>query len=286
MSVRDALRRRRAAVAAGRAVGPAVRRARARARDRPIARRFVQLLAVSVLGDAGLPPAGPVQRRLPAQLRHGAGADAVHATACAASSATSRRPTSSVAIAGEPSARCGCRVVATTRGAARSAPSAPAIVAWLVSMPLIAYHFEQLNPWAVARRASLLARRSFLALIGGFLKIVLTLLLPCSRASVGDARGGAGRVDAARWSTGSRCCRAATCRCRRHSMLFVVIYYALLFLPLLPLVAAAAAADVQPRAGDGGADARHDPAHRRRGRAARTGRCASRCWRSAPGSAA
>ncbi len=54
---------------------------------------------------------------------------------------------------------------------------AAGIVAWIVSMPLIALHFEQLNPWAVLA-SILLAPIVFLSLIGGFAKIVLTLLWP------------------------------------------------------------------------------------------------------------
>jgi competence protein ComEC len=51
------------------------------------------------------------------------------------------------------------------------------IIAWLVSLPLIAVHFEQLNPWAVFA-SLLLAPFVFLALVGGFAKILLTLALP------------------------------------------------------------------------------------------------------------
>lgn len=54
---------------------------------------------------------------------------------------------------------------------------AGAIVAWLVSFPLVAMHFEQLNPWAVAC-SILMAPVVFLALVGGMLKIMLTLLWP------------------------------------------------------------------------------------------------------------
>lgn len=60
---------------------------------------------------------------------------------------------------------------------AARASLAAAIVAWVVSMPLIALHFEQLNPWAILA-SILLAPVVFLALIGGFLKILLTLLWP------------------------------------------------------------------------------------------------------------
>jgi len=51
------------------------------------------------------------------------------------------------------------------------------VVAWLVSAPIIAFHFDQLNPWATAASLAL-AIPVFLALVGGLLKIVLTLLLP------------------------------------------------------------------------------------------------------------
>jgi competence protein ComEC len=54
---------------------------------------------------------------------------------------------------------------------------AAAVVAWLVSMPLIAWHFEQLNPWAVLF-GILLAPVVLAALVLGFLKVLLTLLWP------------------------------------------------------------------------------------------------------------
>lgn len=54
---------------------------------------------------------------------------------------------------------------------------AAGVVAWLVSAPLIACHFDQLNPWATAASLAL-AIPVFLALVGGVLKIALTLLLP------------------------------------------------------------------------------------------------------------
>ncbi len=52
-----------------------------------------------------------------------------------------------------------------------------AILAWAVSMPLVIYHFNQINPWAIVC-SIVLAPFVFAALIGGFLKIVLTLLWP------------------------------------------------------------------------------------------------------------
>jgi competence protein ComEC len=52
-----------------------------------------------------------------------------------------------------------------------------ALLAWFVSMPLIIFHFNQINPWAMVC-GILLAPFVFLALIGGFAKVVLTLLWP------------------------------------------------------------------------------------------------------------
>jgi competence protein ComEC len=54
---------------------------------------------------------------------------------------------------------------------------AAATIAWLVSMPLIAFHFEQVNLWAIPA-SIILAPIVFVALIGGMLKVLLTLLLP------------------------------------------------------------------------------------------------------------
>lgn len=50
-------------------------------------------------------------------------------------------------------------------------------VAWIVSAPLIAFHFEQLNPWAIPG-SILLAPFVFAALIGGFLKVLLSAAIP------------------------------------------------------------------------------------------------------------
>jgi competence protein ComEC len=66
------------------------------------------------------------------------------------------------------------------RAAARTTIAA-GIVAWLVSMPLIAFHFEQLNPFAIPA-SILLAPFVFVSLIGGFSKVLLTLILPSQSA--------------------------------------------------------------------------------------------------------
>lgn len=54
---------------------------------------------------------------------------------------------------------------------------AAGIVAWLVSMPLIALHFEQLNPWAIFAGIGL-ALFVLLALAAGMLKLLLTFCWP------------------------------------------------------------------------------------------------------------
>jgi competence protein ComEC len=108
----------------------------------------------------------------------------------------------------------------------------PSIVAWAVSMPLIAYHFQQLNPWAVVCSIAL-APVVFVALLGGFLKIILTAFLPMFATTwaaffaipVGWMRH---MVDWLAMLPGSDLPLPA------NSLLFIVIYYALLLIPLIP----------------------------------------------------
>jgi competence protein ComEC len=68
------------------------------------------------------------------------------------------------------------QLIQTARHHLRAALSA-GLVAWAVSLPLIAWHFRQLNPWAIAA-SILLALPVFAAMVGGLLKIVLTMMLP------------------------------------------------------------------------------------------------------------
>lgn len=63
-----------------------------------------------------------------------------------------------------------------------------ALVAWLVSMPLVATHFQQLNTWAVLG-SIVLAPFVFAALVGGMLKVVLTLLLPMLAGPLAEMAG-------------------------------------------------------------------------------------------------
>ena len=50
-------------------------------------------------------------------------------------------------------------------------------VAWLVSMPLVLYHFEQFNPLAIPLGV-LLSPLVVLSLLAGFLKVLLTAIVP------------------------------------------------------------------------------------------------------------
>ncbi len=58
-----------------------------------------------------------------------------------------------------------------------TAAFAAGLVAWFISMPLIAIHFEQLNPWAIPA-GIVLAPVVALSLIAGMLKVLLTLAFP------------------------------------------------------------------------------------------------------------
>lgn len=63
-----------------------------------------------------------------------------------------------------------------------------AVVAWFVSLPIILHHFDRLNPWATVA-SILLAPVVFAGLIGGLLKIVLTLICPPLAWAWADAAG-------------------------------------------------------------------------------------------------
>jgi competence protein ComEC len=113
------------------------------------------------------------------------------------------------------------------------APLAFGVIAWLVSMPLIAYHFDQLNPWAVI--ASLvLSFPVFLALVGGFLKIILTAVLPL---------GAPAWAFVAAWPVWlmRRCVDwlamipGSDVPLPGKSIFLVVLYYAILLLAFLPI---------------------------------------------------
>ncbi len=107
------------------------------------------------------------------------------------------------------------------------------VIAWLVAMPLIAFHFDQLNPWAVIA-SLLLAIPVFLSLTAGFLKIILTCCFPfaahlwatLAAIPVAWMRHGVDWLAHIPFSD---------MPLPAHSVLFVFIYYGLLLLPLVPI---------------------------------------------------
>ena len=107
-----------------------------------------------------------------------------------------------------------------------------AVVAWLVSTPLVMYHFEQLNPWSIAA-SILMAPVVFLALIGGFAKVLLTVLWPsmaqtwavAAATPVAWMRGG---VDLLAMLPGSDVPLPAP------AIPLIILFYVLLALPLVP----------------------------------------------------
>jgi competence protein ComEC len=104
------------------------------------------------------------------------------------------------------------------------------MIAWLTSMPLIAFHFEQLNPWAIFATA-ILALPVLFSLLGGFVKIILTAAMPFGAswwASIAAAPVAMMRhtVDALAHVPGSDVPLPA------HSISLMVVYYALLCAPL------------------------------------------------------
>lgn len=112
-----------------------------------------------------------------------------------------------------------------------AAPLATALAAWSMSLPIVAWHFEQLNPWAVFASIILIVP-VFLALLGGFAKIILTLLLPLGAAWW--AAGASSAIAFMRWCVellgklpGSDLPISAP------PLVFIIIYYALLALPLI-----------------------------------------------------
>ena len=76
---------------------------------------------------------------------------------------------------------------------------AAGVVAWLISMPLVAYHFEQLNPWAVFC-SILLSFPVMASLVAGLAKVLLTLAWP-GMAGVWAVLA-ALPVDSMRWMVG------------------------------------------------------------------------------------
>jgi competence protein ComEC len=109
---------------------------------------------------------------------------------------------------------------------------ATGLVAWAISAPLIVEHFDQLNPWSIPA-GILLAIPVFASMVGGLIKVALTLVLPWfapAWAWLAALPVEAMRLGVA-WLAkipGSDLALPAV------PILLVVIYYGLLLLPLIP----------------------------------------------------
>lgn len=106
------------------------------------------------------------------------------------------------------------------------------VVAWVVAIPLAAFHFEQLNPWTVPF-GLLLAPMALLALGAGFAKIILTALCPPLAHAWAGACGAPAEL--------LRVCVHQLARAPGADLPFpqppvwlIFCFYALLILPLLP----------------------------------------------------
>lgn len=107
------------------------------------------------------------------------------------------------------------------------------IAAWAVSAPLIVQHFDQVNPWSIAA-GLLLAIPVFASMVGGLVKIVLTLFLPWFAPAW--AWLAAIPVEAMRLMVGWLAkIPGSDVALPALPVLLVLFYYVLLILPLLPV---------------------------------------------------
>ncbi|MDB5174590.1 MAG: putative hydrolase [Phycisphaerales bacterium] len=119
---------------------------------------------------------------------------------------------------------------AVIRGIGRAL--AAGLVAWVVSLPLVAYHFGQFTPWAVPV-GLLLSPLVFAALALGFLKVILTMLIPGWAA--GWAAMAGVPVALLRWGIGQAArLPGADIPTAAPAIWQIALFYALLCLPLLP----------------------------------------------------
>ena len=105
-------------------------------------------------------------------------------------------------------------------------------VAWAMAVPLVAYHFEQFTPWTIPF-GILLAPFALLALCGGFLKILLTALCPPQAGTWATTTGFTAAmlrhaVHALAHVPGS------DLPLSRPAVGWILLYYALMALPLIP----------------------------------------------------
>lgn len=107
------------------------------------------------------------------------------------------------------------------------------LIAWLVAMPLVAYHFEQINPWTVPF-GLILSPFAVLALGAGFAKIALTAICPplAVHWAMLAAWPSAILRHLVHWMAAAPVSDIAF---SRPGIALIVSYYAMLFLPLLPL---------------------------------------------------
>ena len=121
------------------------------------------------------------------------------------------------------------------RRAKRSLVSASVIglIAWLVAAPLVAFHFEQVNPWTVPF-GLLLWPFATAALAAGFVKITLTAICP-PLASTWAALAAVPSDVLARAVHWMAATPLSDIPLARPSVALILLYYGLLVLPLVPL---------------------------------------------------
>ncbi|HWE02428.1 MAG TPA: ComEC/Rec2 family competence protein [Tepidisphaeraceae bacterium] len=110
---------------------------------------------------------------------------------------------------------------------------AAACIAWMMSVPLVAYHFEQFTPWAVLIGV-VLSPVVFAALGAGFFKLILTILFPSMAptwAAVVMAPTALLRVAISFFSR----LPAADIPITAPPVWAIVAFYGLLCLPLIPV---------------------------------------------------
>jgi competence protein ComEC len=106
------------------------------------------------------------------------------------------------------------------------------IIAWVVALPLVAYHFEQVNSWTVPF-GLILSPFAIAALAGGFAKIALTAICPplATTWAVLAAFPSTVLRHLVHWMATAPGCDIAF---SRPSVALIGFYYALLLLPLVP----------------------------------------------------
>lgn len=105
-------------------------------------------------------------------------------------------------------------------------------IAWLVAMPLVAYHFEQVNPWTVPF-GLLLSPFALVALAAAFAKIALTAICPplVTTWAMLAAIPAAALRHVVHWMAAVP---SSDIPFSRPSVGLILAYYALLVLPLIP----------------------------------------------------